>query len=126
MPHIHRATECINRVSGDKYYSVLLSDSAGLALFYHVAIRAVSRIFNLDKFNMDKPTMSPTHKEHIARQPIRGAKKNGSNIAESVLRNHSPANIHFDVPNILVWFHAPRRRTIRVVLAGLLEVHRQV
>lgn len=70
--------------------------------------------------------MFPTHKEHIAHQPIRGAKKSGSHMAESVLRNHSPANIHFDVLNILVRFHAPRRRTIPVVLAGLLEAHRQV
>lgn len=49
-----------------------------------------SRIFNADKFNMDKTDMSPTHIGHMTRQANRGAKKSGSHMAESVLRNQLP------------------------------------
>lgn len=47
----------------------------------------------------------------MTRQAIRGARKSGSHMAESALRNHSPVSINFEIPGILVWFHAPRLAT---------------
>lgn len=62
----------------------------------------------------------------MTRQAIRGAKKSGSHIAESVLRN-PPANIHFDAPSILVKVSCPaRRHAIPAVLAVPLEAYRHV